>query len=114
MRIVGNTEYALLFYKDKLPKFRNNGKMVFNNNPWIDDTCDARHPTQKPVGILKQLILELTDPEDVVIDPCCGSGSTLVAASEVGRKSFGFEIDKEFCKIDIDYFESNGIQLDMF
>lgn len=114
MRIVGNTEYALLFYKDKLPKFRNNGKMIFNNRPWIDDADEKRHPTQKPTTILKQLILALTDPDDVVIDPCCGSGSTLIASSQCGRKSFGFEIDKEFCKRDIDFLEHTGIQQDLF
>lgn len=114
MRIVGNTEYALLFYKDKLPKFRNNGQMIFNNRPWIDDNEPTRHPTQKPLGILKQLILTFTDAGDVVIDPCCGSGSTLIAAEELGRKSFGFEIDKTFCKADIDYLKNRGFEQSLF
>lgn len=88
--------------------------MIFNNRPWIDDADETRHPTQKPTTILKQLILALTDPDDVVIDPCCGSGSTLIASSQCGRKSFGFEIDKEFCKRDIDFLEHTGIQQDLF
>ena len=54
------------------------------------------HPTQKPVGLLKKLIEIFTDPGDVVIDPCCGSGSTLRAAFEMGRSAFGFEIDRNF------------------
>ena len=37
-----------------------------------------------------------TDEGDVVIDPCCGSGSTLIAAERLNRKSYGFEIKKEF------------------
>lgn len=37
-----------------------------------------------------------TDPGDVVIDPCCGSGSTLRAAHDLGRISYGFEIDRNF------------------
>jgi len=99
MRIVGNTEYALLFYRDKLPKFNNNGQMVFNSMPMPRDTITPKiHPTQKPVELLKDLIRLFTDKGDVVIDPCAGSGTTLVAAEAIGRKSYGFEIKKEFVK----------------
>jgi len=54
------------------------------------------HPEQKPVVVLKKLIEIFTDPGDVVIDPCCGSGSTLRAAAELGRNAYGFEIDRNF------------------
>jgi site-specific DNA-methyltransferase (adenine-specific) len=54
------------------------------------------HPTQKPVALLKYLIEIFSDRGDVVIDPCAGSGSTLRAAAELGRRAFGFEIKKEF------------------
>lgn len=97
MRVVGNCEYALLFYRDKLPKFRNNGKMVFNCIDWISDKDIPKvHPTQKPVALLEQLISIFTDEGDVVIDPCAGSGTTLLAAHLLRRKSYGFEIDKNF------------------
>jgi len=97
MRIVGNAEYALLLYRDKLPKFNNNGKMVFNVMDWPRDTKSEKiHPTQKPVPLLKTLIEIFTDPGDVVIDPVAGSGSTLIAALECGRQAFGFEIKKDF------------------
>ena len=56
------------------------------------------HPSQKPVKVLKQLIEIFTDPGDVVIDPCAGSGSTLRAAAELGRSAYGFEIDRKFYK----------------
>lgn len=99
MRVVGNCEYAILFYRDKLPKFRNNGKMVFNCFDWQkDDSMEKIHPTQKPVSLLKRLIEIFTDPGDVVIDPVAGSGSTLIAAIETGRKAFGFEIKRDFHK----------------
>lgn len=99
MRIVGNTEYAILFYREKLPKFRNNGRMIFNSMPYERDTKTPRiHPTQKPVPLLKFLIRTFTDEGDVVIDPCAGSGSTLLAAEECGRRAYGFEIKKEFVK----------------
>lgn len=99
MRVVGNAEYGLLLYRDKLPKFNNDGKMIFNVMDWEDDKDDMYrkiHPTQKPVALLEKLIRIFTDPGDVVIDPVAGSGSTLIAAYNLGRKPFGFEIKKDF------------------
>lgn len=99
MRVVGNCEYALLFYRDKLPKFNNNGKMVMNCIDWVRDSDTPKiHPTQKPVKLLEKLIELFTDEGEVVIDPCCGSGSTILAADNTGRKGFGFEIKKDFFK----------------
>lgn len=114
MRIVGATEFAVVLYRDKLPKFNNGrhidaqtgkviegtGKMIFNWFKWERDGKEYPkiHPTQKPVNLLKQLIEIFTDEGDVVIDPCAGSGSTLRAAYELDRHSYGFEIDKNFCK----------------
>ena len=97
MRVVGNAEYALILYRDKLPKFNNNGKMVFNVMDWKKDTRSKKlHPTQKPQSVLKNLIQIFTDEGDVVVDPVSGSGSSLVAAHELGRKAYGFEIKKDF------------------
>jgi site-specific DNA-methyltransferase (adenine-specific) len=97
MKIVGNCEYALVLYRDKLPKFRNNGKMVFNCMDWPrDNESEKIHPTQKPIELLQRLIEIFTDEGDVVIDPVAGSGSTLVAAERMNRKGYGFEIKKDF------------------
>lgn len=111
MKIVGATEYAVVLYRDKLPKFNNGrqvdeegknirgtGKMVLN---WLNYERDGKdipkiHPTQKPVTLLRKLIEIFTDEGDVVIDPCAGSGSTLRACMELNRSSYGFEITKEF------------------
>jgi site-specific DNA-methyltransferase (adenine-specific) len=97
MRVVGNCEYAMIFYREKLPKFNNNGKMIFNCMDWVKDTKSEKlHPTQKPVNVLRTLIEIFTDEGDVVIDPVAGSGSTLIAAMKTNRKGFGFEIKKDF------------------
>lgn len=97
MRVVGNCEYGLILYRDKLPKFNNNGQMVFNCMDWDRDLGMKRtHETQKPIPLLKRLVELFTDPDDVVIDPCAGSGSTLVAAASLGRKAFGMEVSKRF------------------
>ena len=111
MRVVGATEYALLFYRGYLPKFRNGAKydddgkairgtghMVFNWFSWEKDGKDIPkiHPAQKPVKLIRKLVETFTDPGDVVIDPCFGSGSTGRACLETGRNFYGFEINKEF------------------
>lgn len=97
MKIVGNSEYALLLYRDKLPKFRNNGRMIFNCMDYERDNDTPKiHPTQKSIHVIKNLINIFTDHGDVVIDPVAGSGVTLLAAEQLGRKSYGFEIKKEY------------------
>lgn len=98
MKIVGATEHAVVLYRDKLPKFNNGGKMVFNWFNWQKDSKDIPkiHPTQKPVATLKQLIEIFTDIGDVVIDPVAGSGTTLRACAELGRNAYGFEVCKQF------------------
>lgn len=99
MRVVGNAEYGLILYRDKLPKFNNRGRMIMNIWDWVSDPSSPKiHPPQKPVPLLEQLVRIFTDPGDVVIDPCAGSGSTLVAAENLDRKAYGFEIKKEFCE----------------
>lgn len=99
MRVVGNCEYGLLLYREKLPKFNNDGKMVFNCIDWErDNETEKIHPTQKPVGLLKRLITIFTDEGDIVIDPVAGSGSSLLAAIELNRRAYGFEIKKDFHK----------------
>lgn len=113
MKIVGATEHAIVLYRDKLPKFNNGrkigengkpirgtGKMIYNWFEWKrdDKSIPKIHPTQKPVNLLKTLIEIFTDENDVVIDPCCGSGSTLRASLELNRNSYGFEITKDIYK----------------
>lgn len=55
----------------------------------------GRHVAQKPVKLLRALIELTTSPGQIVLDPFCGSGSTLVAAKSAGRKYLGFEVDPD-------------------
>ena len=48
--------------------------------------------------LLERLIEIFTDKGDVVIDPCAGSGTTLLAAANLERKAYGFEVNRQFCK----------------
>ena len=114
MKVVGNCEYGLILYRDKLPKFNNNGQMIFNCFEWGRDTKTPKiHPTQKPVPLLERLIEIFTDKNDVVIDPCAGSGSTLLAAANLNRRAFGFEIKKDFFK-KANELITNNIQQNIF
>lgn len=100
MKIVGCCEYGLVLYKDKLPKFNNHGNMIMNCFDWPRDTTTPKiHPTQKPVALLERLIEIFTDPNDVVIDPTAGSGSSLLAAANLNRRAYGFEIKKDFFRM---------------
>lgn len=116
MKIVGAVEYAVVLYRDKLPKFNNKdangiGRMVKNWFNWEKDNSYPKiHPTQKPIPVLKRLIEIFTDEGDVIIDPCAGSGTTLRAAFELGRNSYGFEIKKDFYKDAKEKMLSNMIQ----
>jgi site-specific DNA-methyltransferase (adenine-specific) len=110
MKIVGNCEYALVLYRDRLPKFNNDGKMIFNCMDWIREGENEKiHPTQKPVKLLEKLIKIFTDKDDVVIDPVAGSGSTLIAAENTCRKSFGFEIKLNFFKEATKWINENAL-----
>lgn len=101
MKIVGATEHAIVLYRDKLPKFNNRGRMVYDWFDWTKDSASRYpkiHPTQKPVALLKRLIEIFTDPGDVVIDPCAGSGTTLRAAYELGAAVTASRLTRIFIK----------------
>jgi len=57
------------------------------------------HPTQKPTGLLGYLIGKHTPPDGLVLDPFVGSGSTLIAARQLGRRAVGIEIDERYCQV---------------
>lgn len=58
-----------------------------------------KHPTQKPVALMESLIKLTTQEGQIVLDPFCGSGSTLVAAKKLKRNYIGIEFSEEFCNI---------------
>ena len=64
--------------------------------PYLNPKAHERvgYPTQKPIALLERVIALYTEPNDLVLDPCCGSGSTLVAARLLGRRALGIDISE--------------------
>jgi site-specific DNA-methyltransferase (adenine-specific) len=69
--------------------------------PFLNPKAKERsgYPTQKPLILLERIISLVTDPDDLVLDPFCGSGTTLVAAQMLGRRSMGFDVSPEAVKL---------------
>ena len=81
-------------------------RRVIGNGQWGDDTCDSNtqgkpkyHPCPRKLSHVRYLIDRTTDPDQTVLDPFCGSGTTLVAAQELGRNFIGIEINPDYVKI---------------
>ena len=64
-----------------------------------DPSSEYLHSTQKPVGLSKRLIKNSSRPNDLVIEPCCGSGSTLMACETSGRKCYAMELDPKYVDV---------------
>jgi site-specific DNA-methyltransferase (adenine-specific) len=84
-------------------KIKNAGKQM-RSVWWIPSTPNrektfGRHPTQKPLALMRRVILAFTSADDLVFDPFMGSGSTGVACKELGRNFFGIEQSEEFFEI---------------
>lgn len=64
-----------------------------------ENNRDKEHPTQKPVALMSYLIRTYTNSKEIILDNTMGSGTTLVAAQNEGRRATGIELSEEYCKI---------------
>ena len=69
------------------------------------------HPTQKPIDLMAYIIRTYTDQGAIVLDNCAGSGSTLVAATQEGRKSIGVELEEKYCEVIAKRLEKGDLDL---
>ena len=93
-----NCEYVLFLRKGKAKWIHNIGesKTVHKFNNIIGN---KEHPTQKPTDLLEFYIANSSNPEDYVLDPFMGSGSTGVACINTGRRFIGIEIDESYYSV---------------
>jgi len=86
---------------------RNGGKLA-----WADDEVavpnvqtlsprhrDRHHPNEKPLDLPARFVTWTTKPDNLVLDPFMGSGTTLRAAKDLGRRAIGIEIEERYCEI---------------
>ena len=90
-------------FADKCPFTFNFKKQKEMHNLITMQTCcgkeRTKHPTQKPVKLIKHLLEIHSNPNDIILDPFLGSGTTAVACKELNRRYIGIEQSKEYCKI---------------
>lgn len=111
-------EYCLFFREKGVPILGSydTKKTVYISSANRDDKDKFEHPTIKPMQIIKNLIINSSNENDIVLDCFAGSGTTLVAAKDLGRHYIGFEIDKKWydiAKNRLNKVDANG-QMNMF
>ena len=95
---LNNAEFILMLRKGKAKNINNMGtKNVLEINNILG--CNKKHPTEKPVELMKILIENSSDEGDIVIDPFMGVGATGVACKELNRNFIGIEIDERYFNI---------------
>ena len=119
---VHSTETVLWAKKDITKaryKFNYDVMKKLNNNKQMKDVWETsltkpsekkcgKHPTQKPIELLEKIILASTDENDLILDPCNGSGTTGIVANRLKRKYIGIEKEKEYLDITIKRKESDS------
>lgn len=92
-----DSQYAI-YSRGKEGKFTNLRTL---SNVWFFDKPRAskEHPTMKPIGLCAKGVLAMSGVNDIVFDPFLGSGSTLIACEQTGRRCYGCELDPKYCDV---------------
>ena len=98
------TEFILFWTNDRKFRCKENGQCVitmkgFSSGSTKDAEGEKLHPAQKPLALMKRLILDSTEPDALVCDPFMGSGSTGAAALETGRRFIGIELQEKYFEV---------------
>ena len=72
---------------------------------------ETPHPNEKPLALVGKLVTLGTQPRDTILDPFMGSGTTLVAAKQLGRKAIGIEIEERYCQIAVERLKQGVLDL---
>ena len=106
-----NGQYVYLSGVEMAVWFKRKGAKTFNahckNSVFRYPNGKSKlHPTEKNHKLLTELILDNTNENDIVFDPCSGSGSHLLVAKNLNRNYLGFEIDEEYFNISMERLNS--------
>jgi len=97
-----DTEYCV-FIREKKSTFINGLSKNLYKKYWVTPRQISNgHPTPKPIEIMRTQILLSSNPGDIILDPFCGSGITLIAAKSLGRKYIGADINPDYCRLSED------------
>jgi len=104
--------HELLFFAWFMPLRRNmsqkmtGGRQVNDSNIWRVNRVPAarkdggrEHNAQKPVDLVRRALENSTNAGDLVLDPFMGSGTTIIAAQDAGRRCYGFEVEARYCDV---------------
>ena len=109
--------------KDEEQPFLDDGRWTFNlpqgkqsmsNIFVVNKDTDGFHPTQKPVALIRRLVLTYTNEGDTVLDNCMGSGTTAIACIKERRHFIGFELSKEYFDKAVRRIKAEQAQLTLF
>jgi site-specific DNA-methyltransferase (adenine-specific) len=88
---------AIMHREDCRKRWNGSGHHAFWDDPIVQ--TDRVHPTQKPLRLMSELVRLFTDPGELIFDPFAGSGTTLRAAKDCGRRAIGIEISEQYCEV---------------
>lgn len=91
---MSKTELVDLFQK-LIDSQNENSTVIYNDKPTRSD----EHPTMKPITLIGKLMLNSSKKDDIVLEPFAGSGSTIIAAEQLGRKCYGIELDEKYVDV---------------
>jgi len=100
------SEYFFSFVKDKNPTFNSEYDNGIYNFPLCHGKERLEHPTQKPLGLIKNLILKHSNSGDIVLDTFSGTSTTAIACLETNRKFICIERDENYYEISKNRIES--------
>ena len=80
-------------------KWNGGGALAVWSFPAVRGTEKSAHPCPKPLPLMSKLMVQFTDPGELILDPFMGSGTTLLAAKNLGRRAIGIELEEKYCEI---------------
>lgn len=92
-------ESVLVLHNKGAKRWNRGGGAGVWTYPVLKDATKVFMPTQKPIELIRAFVSDFTDPGDLILDPFMGSGTTLRAAKDLGRRAIGIELEERWCEV---------------